>query len=160
MGMRSRMLLPALVLAALTGCGGSGTPADSAGHPTPPAAPTPAASTSAAGAGLADPLPDRLPPGTKVVLRRTGRGPQPLDLSGLVSRTDEVTLHWLCAGGADGVRVTDHAAIVVGSDCSATAGQATLAFTGVVPPSGSRDLSWKVQAGASTMWRIAVTVGT
>lgn len=169
---RSRILLPAaapalvLALTALTGCQGAGTQAAGAGQPArsapppsaaPPTAPAPAPPS---GAALADPLPDPLPAGTKVVLQRSGAGPQPLDLTGLVGTSAAVTVHWLCAGGTGGLRLTDRSAVVVGSDCAGTPAQATTAFTGVVPPATAPDLAWKVQAGPGTVWRVAVTTAS
>lgn len=75
-------------------------------------------------------------------------------------KAQEVTLHWLCAGGTGGVRVMNRAGIVLGSDCRETAAEATMAYNGSVPPSGSRDLAWKLQADAGTAWLLAVAVKT
>ena len=133
---------------ALCGCtSGSNHPAASA--------PVTAQPPATVAESLADPLPSTPPLGTKVLLQRTGTGSQTIDLTGLTGSAKEVSVSWLCVGGS--LQILDGSKEVLGSGCASSAKAASV-FGGEVPLNIVQSLTWKLQAGGSTAWRIAITV--
>ncbi len=137
----------AVVALGLCGCTSSGS------HPTSSASAT-AESPAAVAKSLADPLSTTPPLGTKVIFQREGTGSQAINLTGLTGSATEVSVSWLCVGGS--LQILDGPKEVLGSGC-ATTPDGALAFGGKVPLDIVKSLTWKLQAGGSTAWRIAIT---
>ncbi|GGZ95310.1 hypothetical protein ACFOOM_13745 [Streptomyces echinoruber] len=128
-----------------------GTTSATAGATTGTGAPRSSAQTPTRSDRLPDPVRSPIPTGSKALYTGSGHGAADVTLPASAGKSPSVTVMWTCAGPSK-FDITAAGKTLAGSQC----GDGSGVFTAEIPHTHIHELTWKLSAADSVIWRIAV----